>query len=176
MSASPALDTLISGSAFKTAVAKIVRSARASGGRKELSARGIREALEAEFACDLSACKNLILASITAALEENGGSEGAVDHGTEDTAESCTEPKRRKLSKSDASTVRLRPLPCQPSAPALEFSATLSVNAHSRATSAIFEAKQKGFSSSTRALMPACVHLHQLHATNATTSVRHRAQ
>ena len=111
MSASPALDTLISGAAFKTAVAKIVRSARASGGRKELSARGIREALEAEFACDLSTCKNLILASITAALENNGAGEAAVDRDA-DNGESCSEPKRRKLSnKSDASPVRLRPLP-----------------------------------------------------------------
>ena len=58
----------LSNQVFNAAVARIVRAAVSA--REELSARRIRLALEAEFACDLRASRDLILDVIQATLEE----------------------------------------------------------------------------------------------------------
>ena len=62
----------ISSNVLQTAVARLVRAA--VDARVELSVRRIRQALETQFACDLSSQKDLILLTIQEALGESAGS------------------------------------------------------------------------------------------------------
>ena len=66
-SGSPPVRSAISNNVIETAVVRLVRAAVSA--REELSARSIRQALEAEFACDLSAKKDIIVRAIQTTLE-----------------------------------------------------------------------------------------------------------
>ena len=91
-SASSSINPAVSNQALQTAVVRLVRAA--VGAREQLSARGIRLALEAEFACDLRASKHVIVRAIHAALEEEVREEKPVHRDMDDNAANA---KRRKL-------------------------------------------------------------------------------
>ena len=92
MSASP-LGAAFSSKALLAAVAQRVHSAIKA--REELSARGIRQALEIELCCELGAMKGVILRAIHAALEEAHSE----DQDEQDRHGAPQSTKRRKLSK-----------------------------------------------------------------------------
>ena len=91
-SASPFVHSAVSDDLLKTAVARLVRIA--INAREILSARHIRLTLETEFACDLTAKKDLILRTIQATLENEISVEERVNREIDEVASIA---KRRKL-------------------------------------------------------------------------------
>lgn len=87
-----AFEPIVSNGILKAAVVQLVHAALSS--REELSARRIRRTLEAEFACDLNAKKDLILRTIAATLED----EYVQPFNRADDGAAC-DVKRRKLAE-----------------------------------------------------------------------------
>ena len=95
MPASSSTRISISNDKIKTAVAQLVRAA--VNARVQLSARGIRNALEIEFACDLQAKRDAILLAIQAAL---AAELRRAEPTYRDLEHAGSDSKRRKLSRT----------------------------------------------------------------------------